>query len=339
MQEIEQQTVMVLGAGNFGTCLAHHLGSLGHKVFLWTRNGQQARKINETHRNPECLSEIALSENITATTDLTQAVFSQCSAIVITIPTQSLRAVLGEIQPLVTLRHLIVSAAKGIEIGSDKLPKEIISDTLGDAIANKAVSLSGPSFAVEVARHLPTAVAVASHDVYRALQAQRLFHAPHFRAYTSDDPIGLEVAGALKNVIALCAGACAGLGFQANSLAGLITRGLAEMTRVGVALGAKPMTFIGLGGVGDLFLTCSSPKSRNYTVGFRLGKGERLEDIMSSVGSVAEGVPTTKSAYHLGNQLGVSIPIITAVYQVLYENRPLEAAYRELLTRNARQEG
>jgi glycerol-3-phosphate dehydrogenase (NAD(P)+) len=252
-------------------------------------------------------------------------------------PTQTMREVLLGIKKFWRPELLLICAAKGIEIGSLKLPTDIISEILGPDVAAKSAFLSGPSFASEIAAHQPTAVAVASRDANRAAWAQELFHAAHFRVYTSDDPIGLEVAGALKNIVAIAAGASVGIGFQMNSRAALITRGLAEITRIGVALGANPLTFKGLGGVGDLFLTCTSEKSRNFSVGFRLGKGEQLENVLKEVG-VAEGVTTAKAAYDLVNKLGVDAPIMTEVYRVLYEGKPIAQAVMDLLTREAKPE-
>ena len=209
---------------------------------------------------------------------------------------------------------------------------------LGDAIGDRSVILSGPSFAVEIMGGQPTCVSLASRDAERCLQAQYLCHTPLFRCYTSDDPVGLETAGALKNVIAIAAGAAAGLGYQQNSQAALMTRGLAEMTRIGLAMGANPITFNGLGGVGDLFLTCTSRKSRNYTVGFRLGQGENLDHIIESVGSVAEGVTTAKAANTLADKLGVDAPIIREVYAVLYKGKDIHDTIIDLLNRTPKPE-
>jgi glycerol-3-phosphate dehydrogenase (NAD(P)+) len=209
---------------------------------------------------------------------------------------------------------------------------------LGADVADNLVALSGPSFAIEVAKRLPTAVTMASLNKDRAVWGQRVFHSPYFRVFTSSDPKSLEVAGALKNIIAIAAGACDGFGYQANSRAALITRGLAEMTRAGVAYGANPLTFNGLSGVGDLFLTCTSQKSRNYRVGYRLGQGEKLENIVQSLGSVAEGVATTKAAYQLSLDMNVDMPITKEVYRVLYEAKPIKEAVLALLNRDAKDE-
>ncbi len=330
--------IVVLGTGNFGTCLAQHLAEQGHSVTMWTRSAEVARSINTAQKNPKYLSMITLSNRISATEKVTADLLKDSDALLIAVPTQTVRQVLTDLKPLLPPSLLIICAAKGIEIGSQLLPVQIIKDTLGAKASNNAVFLSGPSFAAEIIMHEPTAVVVGSYDENRRLLAQEMFHAPHFRTYTSDDPIGLEVAGALKNVIAIASGACSGLGFQGNSRAALLTRGLAEITRIGIALGANQVTFTGLGGVGDLFLTCSSEKSRNFTVGYRLGRGEPLDKVLATVGSVAEGVATAKAAHSLVKQLGVAAPITEQVYQVLYEAKPIVQAVKDLLTRERKSE-
>jgi glycerol-3-phosphate dehydrogenase (NAD(P)+) len=338
MQTPTKESVLVLGAGNFGTCLAQHLATKGHAVTLWAREHEICDGINRQHRNPKYLAEISLSDAVKATTELNGQMIKNYSVIVLAVPTQYLRSVLEKVSAQFPKNALLVSAAKGMEVSTRKLPDQIVSDVLGAEVGENLVALSGPSFAIEVARQLPTAVTMASRNRQRAEWAQEVFHAPFFRVYTSSDVAGLEVAGALKNVIAIASGACEGLGFQANSRAALITRGLAEITRAGVALGANPLTFKGLSGVGDLFLTCTSEKSRNYTVGYRLGKGEKLQAIVETLGSVAEGVATAKSAHQFGNELGVELPITQEVYRVLYEDKPIREAVLALLNREAKDE-
>lgn len=331
------EKILVLGAGNFGTCLAQHLAEKGYQVTMWTRSEEVANTINTSRKNPKYLSTINLSPRLSATNNINEDLMKQSSVVVLATPTQTMRQVLASIKQVWRPELLLICAAKGIEMGSLKLPTDIISDVLGTKVASQSTILSGPSFASEIAAHQPTAVAVASKDLSRAAWAQELFHAAHFRVYTSDDPVGLEIAGALKNVVAIAAGASVGIGFQMNSRAALITRGLAEITRVGAAIGANPLTFKGLGGVGDLFLTCTSEKSRNFSVGFRLGKGEQMDQVLREVG-VAEGVTTAKAAYDLVNKLGVDAPIITEVYRVLYEEKPIAQAVMDLLTREAKPE-
>ena len=329
--------VSIIGAGNFGTCLAQQLATNGHHPIMWARDAQIVSTINTQHYNRRHLREIKLHKNITATSNAKNGITSS-DFLILAIPTQSLRLVLKELKPYIKKSQLVICAAKGIEMNTMALPSQIIEQELGKSISHKSSFLSGPSFAIEVAHGQPTAVTIASSNKTSALMVQNLFHSPNFRAYTSSDHIGIEIAGALKNVIAIAVSASAGLGFQANTQAALITRGLAEITRLGSALGASPLTFTGLGGVGDLLLTCSSVKSRNYTVGYKLGKGEKLKDIVSSLGSVAEGVATAKSAYQLANKLKVRASIISAVYQVLYDQKPIKEVVYELMNSAAREE-
>lgn len=337
MPQSQPNHVLVLGAGNFGTCLAQHLAELGRKVTVWSHLPEIALGINTTRKNPRYLSTITLSDRITATTILSQEIFDSCALVVHVTPLQTMREVLQKIKPFWKPDHILVCAAKGIEIGSLKLPSQLIEETLGPLAAEGAVILSGPSFASEVVIHQPTAVTAASQSAASAECTQRFFHTPFFRVYTSRDPIGLEVAGALKNVVAIATGACRGLGFMDNARAALITRGLAEITRLGVAMGANPMTFKGLGGVGDLFLTCTSEKSRNYTVGLRLGRGDFLQEVLDEVG-VAEGVYTTQAAYLLARKVRVETPIIDEVYHVLYQQKSVREAVRSLTEREAKWE-
>ncbi len=334
----ENGELVILGAGNFGTCLAQHLANQGQQVLLYAREDKVVNSINHQRVNPTYLSNITLSPNISAFSDLSKLSDITPKVVLLVIPTQFMREILISIKEFLKDDTLLIAANKGIEVSNKKLPIEIIADVLGKETARKAVFLSGPSFASEVANKQPTAVSVASNNEQSCLAAQRIFHASHFRTYTSHDPIGLEVAGALKNVMAIAAGACAGIGFEQNSLAALLTRALAEITRVGIKLGANPLTFQGLGGVGDLFLTCSSSKSRNYSVGFRLGKGESIESITNSMVSVAEGVATSKAAKELITELKVDAPIICEVYSVIYEGKPIERAVTDLLTREAKHE-
>ena len=331
------ERILVLGSGNFGTCLAQHLAEKGYHVTIWTRSTEVAEAINTSRKNPRYLSTITLSPRLSATTFINAETMAPISVIVQATPTQTMREVLSLVKPFWRNELLLICAAKGIELGTLQLPSEIIANVLGHETADRAAFLSGPSFASEIVARQPTALSVASKEAASANWAQELFHAAHFRVYTSNDPIGLEVAGALKNVVAIAAGASEGIGFQANSRAALITRGLAEITRIGVAMGANPLTFKGLSGVGDLFLTCTSEKSRNFSLGFRLGKGESIEHALASVG-VAEGFSTAKSAYELSIKIKVDAPIITEVYRVLYEGKPITQAVMDLVTREAKPE-
>jgi glycerol-3-phosphate dehydrogenase len=330
----QDSKVLVVGAGNFGTCLADHLATIGNEVSIWARDASIIKSINSCNRNSRYLKDVALSSNLKGVTELSEETFSQVHVVLMAIPTQHMRSKLQEIKPFLRLEHLIIFVNKGIEISSGLLPSDIAMQELGHDMGARAVFLSGPSFAAEVVKRQPTCVAVASLSQKRAKRTQRLFHAPFFRVYDIQDPTGLEIAGALKNVIAIASGASVGAGFQMNTRAALITRGLAEITRFGIAMGANPLTFAGLSGVGDLFLTCTSEKSRNFTVGYRIGQGEKLDDIIASLGSVAEGVTTTKAAFELARKYNVDSPITDEVYRVLYEDKPIKEAMRALMERD-----
>ncbi|MBM4251188.1 MAG: NAD(P)-dependent glycerol-3-phosphate dehydrogenase [Deltaproteobacteria bacterium] len=329
--------VLVLGSGNFGTCLAQHLAEKGYHVTIWSRSQEVVDSINQAHKNPKYLSTINLSSRLRATKIIDQASVDAMDVVIHATPTQTMREVLTQIAPFWRPGLLLICAAKGLEVGSLELPSQIIGEVLGESVGERAAFLSGPSFASEIMSRQPTAVTAASYSQASAQRVQSLFHSAHFRVYTSDDPVGLEVAGALKNVVAIAAGACVGIGFQMNSRAALITRGLAEIMRFGVALGANPITFNGLSGVGDLFLTCTSEKSRNFSVGHRLGLGQPIDKVLAEIG-VAEGVATAKAAHDLALKLHVDAPITSEVYRVLYENKPIAQAVMGLLTREAKPE-
>ncbi|KAJ8522028.1 hypothetical protein ONZ45_g1395 [Pleurotus djamor] len=328
--------VLIFGAGNFGSCLADHLGDSEHDVYMWTREERIVTHFNQHHRNPLYLKDHAFSENIKAIgPDLPQAGFlSEMDVLIFAIPTQGLRENLKVLHGRLGKEKLplLIFVNKGIEMGTNALTLEIIADTCGQDIARAATFISGPSFAKEIVRRRPTSVSVASFTITEAEKATDVFHQPWFRCYTGEDPIGLELAGALKNVYALAAGMSDGLGYENNTRAMMITRGLAEMTCIGTAFGAEPLTFLGLAGVGDLFLTCSSPTSRNYTVGYRLGQGESLETIIETLGSVAEGVSTAKAVKDIIDELGVKAPIATSIYNVLYEGKDVRTAVSDLMS-------
>eukprot|EP01100_Stratorugosa_tubuloviscum_P004597 TRINITY_DN2152_c2_g1_i1.p1 TRINITY_DN2152_c2_g1~~TRINITY_DN2152_c2_g1_i1.p1 ORF type:complete len:376 (-),score=144.26 TRINITY_DN2152_c2_g1_i1:102-1229(-) len=337
--EYPTEKILVLGYGNFGTCLAFHLAGLKNEVTIWARNTQVVNEINTNHKNTKYMKDILLPENIKAVSEITKEFLNEISVIVLAIPTQHMRVVLKMLKDLeLSTKQLIICTNKGIETETFLLPNAILSDVLGKEIASKSCFLSGPSFACEIVQKLPTAVSVACEDAERASWAQQVFHSPFFRVYTVADPTGVEIAGALKNVVAIASGLCSGLGFHLNTRAALLTRGLNEITTLGVALGANPITFLSLAGIGDLFLTCTSQASRNFTVGYRLGKGETLDDIIRTLGSVAEGVPTTKGAFLLAQKLVVDTPIINQIYAILYEQKPIKEALRNLLTLEKRPE-
>ncbi|KJA25814.1 hypothetical protein HYPSUDRAFT_37294, partial [Hypholoma sublateritium FD-334 SS-4] len=327
--------VLIFGAGNFGSCLASHLGDSQHDVYMWAREEYIVKYFNLNHRNPTYLSDHEFPSTITAVGPAMpdKALINEVDVLLFAIPTQFLRSTLQILRPSLDINNLplLIFVNKGIEVGTHALTLEIIADTCGPDIAKLATFISGPSFAKEIVDRQPTSVSVASFTEEEADKAANLFHQPHFRCYTGTDPVGIELSGALKNVYAIAAGMSDGLGFKNNTRAMIITRGLSEMTRIGTAYGASPLTFLGLAGVGDLFLTCSSSNSRNYTVGYRLGQGEKLDIIMSTLGSVAEGVPTTKGVKQITDELEINAPIADAVYDVLFNGKDTRLAVRELM--------
>ena len=329
-------TVYILGAGNFGTSLAHHLGRMGHEVVLWSREERVVESINNLHVNPKYLHDLELPPSVTASRELEG--MQKAGILLLALPSHALREALQAAKTYATKDKTVVSAIKGMENNTFMFPRQVVGDVWGDALERSTLVLSGPSFASEIAAGHPSCVAMAGQDTERLLIAQKVFHSPKFRTYTSRDPWGLEFAGAFKNIVAIAAGACGGLGFGENSKASLITRGLAEMVRIGCRLGADPMTFYGLGGAGDLFLTCSSIKSRNYQVGYYLGQGLNLKYAMAKLNSTAEGVRTSKALYALAKQHEIDSPIVDEVYLVLHQGKPIADAFQDLINRDAKPE-
>jgi glycerol-3-phosphate dehydrogenase (NAD(P)+) len=325
----------VIGAGSWGTALAHHLAQKGFEVVLWCRECEVAQSIAIKRENPLFLPEIALSERIIPTTNLQEAT-EEKELLLNVVPAQFVRDVWSKIgRPGI----VVVSASKGIEVKTGDLMTQVFEDLYSrDWTEENLAILSGPSFAREVAQGLPTAVAMAAWQEGVAETAAVVFHTTRFRVYTQTDPVGVAVAGAVKNVIAIASGICQGLNLGENAKAALITRGLAEMSRFGIKLGANPFTFMGLAGIGDLVLTCSGDLSRNRRVGIRLGQGEPLEDILKSMNMVAEGVATTKAVVELSEKIGVEMPIASALYKILFQNSsPLEVM-EDLLSRAPKRE-
>ncbi|RMG17110.1 MAG: NAD(P)H-dependent glycerol-3-phosphate dehydrogenase [Deltaproteobacteria bacterium] len=329
--------VTVLGGGSWGTALADLLARKGHATRLWMRSEEVAAAINERHENVRYLKGHALPEALEATTDLPGAL-SGAEAVVVVVPTPAIREVMGRCREAIPTGVPIVAASKGIEQGSLMTVAEILADVLPESLQPYLAFLSGPSFAKEVCAQHPTAVTIAAWWPKIAAEVQALFSAPYFRTYTSHDVVGVEIAGALKNVIAIGAGIADGLGFGHNARAALITRGLAEIQRLGVGMGANPLTFMGLAGMGDLLLTCTGSLSRNRTVGFELGRGKKLATILDELGMVAEGVKTAKSARELAQREGVEMPITEEVYRVLYEDKDPKQAVVDLMTRDLKRE-
>ena len=329
--------IAVIGAGSWGTALGNLLAKKGNLVSMWSYEPEVADSINRLHENTKYMKGIALDQRVQATEHLSEAVTGADVLLNVT-PSQHVRRVLADAVAHMRKDVLVVSASKGIETSTLKTMAEVLAEALPGRAGEHACFLSGPSFALEVARERPTAVAMASYDEDAASRAQQLFQAPYFRVYTNPDVIGVELGGALKNVIAIAAGMATGLQLGHNALAALITRGLAEMARLGVALGADPITFSGLAGMGDLILTCTGELSRNRSVGVALGQGKTIEEILGGMFMVAEGVETTRAAHALAQKTGIEMPIVAEVHGVLFEQRTARAALENLMTREAKPE-
>ncbi len=326
----------VVGAGAWGTALAKVLTDAGHEVCLWSYEPEVADAINERGENPY-LEGIRLPAALTAEADMGRAVRG-AQLVVSVSPSQVVRHVMAEAGAFIDPEALVVSASKGIELGTWLRMDQVLAEVLSPGLTERFSVLSGPSFAREVAMGAPTAVVVASGDQEAAARVQGAFQTPWFRAYTNLDVVGVELGGALKNVVALAAGMSAGLGYGHNTMAALITRGLAEMTRLGVALGARQATFYGLAGMGDLVLTCTGSLSRNRTVGFRLGQGESLDEILADMTAVAEGVKTASGVRELARRHQVEMPITEQVFAIVEEGRSPPEALRALMERDPKPE-
>ncbi|QDG51283.1 NAD(P)-dependent glycerol-3-phosphate dehydrogenase [Persicimonas caeni] len=327
----------VIGGGSWGTALAKLLAENGHDVLVWCHEKPLPAAINEGHENTEYLPGFTLPDNLRATNDIQETIADK-EMIVSVVPSHVLRKVISQVADDIPPATPIVSATKGIENETQMLVSDILEDVLPEYCHPYLVYLSGPSFAKEVAAQKPTAVTVASYNHKLAERVQRVFSNDVFRAYTSTDVVGVEIGGAVKNVIAIAAGAVAGMELGLNSRAGMITRGLHEMSRLAVSIGANPLTLSGLAGMGDLVLTCTGGLSRNRSVGVKLGQGHSLEEIVGGMNMVAEGVKTSKSVHSLSQKLGVEMPICEKVYQVLYEGLSTEDAVTELMSRELKPE-
>lgn len=327
----------VVGAGSWGTALALLLAGKGLPVRLWSYEADVVAEIREHGENRSFLPGFPLPEAVEPTTDLGLAL-EGAHVVVSVSPSQHAGGVLAGALDHLDPEALVVTASKGIEIASLRTMDQVLAELLPAPQHRRLVVISGPSFAAEVADGLPTAVVVASRDGGAALEAQALFQTPSFRVYTNDDVMGVELGGALKNVVALAAGVASGLGFGHNTLAALITRGLAEITRLGLVMGARRSTFSGLAGMGDLVLTCTGDLSRNRTVGTRLGQGEALEDILGDMRAVAEGVRTAPAVRDLARRHGVEMPIVEEVCAILEGVRSPSEAVRSLMLRDPKPE-
>ena len=331
------EKIGVIGGGAWGTALAMLLADKGHQVTLWMYEEDLAEETTRTRENRIYLPGFTLPSSITVTSSLESAVKGS-SILLSVVPSHTVRAVTKQYASFLPKDAIIVSASKGIEIETLMPLSEIFKDVLPKEFHNRLCFLSGPSFAKEVARKMPTAITLASYDAAIGKKAQEILSNAYFRVYTNRDVIGVELAGSLKNVVAIAAGALEGMGFGYNTMAALLTRGLAEMARLGVAMGGNVTTFSGLAGMGDLVLTCTGGLSRNRTLGTRLGKGEKLDDIMMGAKTVAEGVKTAKAARELAKKYRIDMPIVDEVYQILYEGKDPQRALRDLMTRELKAE-
>lgn len=324
----------ILGGGSWGTAIANVLGNKNYEIDFYMRDEKVATQINEKKVNEKYLPDITLSGNINATTDLEKACADK-KYLVFAVPTNAARPVANEIKNFIDPGTVIINLAKGIEENTHLRVSEIIGEVLPE---NPFVALSGPSHAEEVARNVPTAVVAASKDIEVAQIVQDLFLTDMFRVYTNTDLVGVEIGGALKNIIALAAGMNDGLKYGDNTKAMLMTRGTYEMSKLGIKLGANPHTFNGLTGIGDLIVTCTSMHSRNRRCGLYIGEGMKVEDAIKKVGMVVEGIKTTKSAYELSKQYGVEMPITEKLYHVLYEDYDAKKAVLALMRREKKEE-
>ncbi|UCE83696.1 MAG: NAD(P)H-dependent glycerol-3-phosphate dehydrogenase [Deltaproteobacteria bacterium] len=337
MAKESPEAVGVIGGGSWGTALANLLASKGISVFLWVFEEDLCEEMQQTKENSLYLPGVQLSP-LLHPDDSLEAVLADKRILLMAVPSHVHRHVAMQMLDFLKGPVVVISATKGIENESLKTMSAIWQEIMPDSISWEYGVLSGPSFAREVVKKVPTAVTVASESKEVAQEVQELFSTQYFRVYTSTDVIGVEMAGALKNIIALAAGMIDGLGLGHNTRAALMTRGLAEMSRLGTSMGAHPLTFLGLAGVGDLVLTCTGDLSRNRTVGYQLGQGKKLAEILAEMKMVAEGVKTTRSVYNLAQQRGIEMPICDQIYRILYEDQPPEKAVAELMQRELKHE-
>jgi len=334
------EKIAVLGAGSWGSVLAKVLVENGHEVSLWSNSQAQVDELNQKHTNVKYLPDLKYPEALKATTDLMAAV-KDAQTVLFVVPTKVIRLVakqLIEVLEKLGSKPLIVHASKGLELGSHKRISEVILEEIPAKYRSGLVVLSGPSHAEEVARRDITLITAASEDLANAKKVQKLFMNDYLRIYTNTDVIGVETGAAFKNVIAIGAGALHGLGYGDDAKAALMTRGLAEISRLGVSFGADPLTFIGLSGVGDLIVTCTSVHSRNWRAGDQLGQGKSLEDVIANMGMVIEGINTCKAAYELAQQKGIDMPITQAIYNVLYKQADIKEEIASLMQREGKTE-
>jgi glycerol-3-phosphate dehydrogenase (NAD(P)+) len=331
------QDIAVIGAGSYGTCLAMLFGNAGHRVSLWARSADVALDIERTRCNQAYLPNVLLPPTVSVTSDLHTAVAGRRFVVAVT-PSHGVREVLGAASKWFEPGVIVINASKGLEDGTLATIEQIYRDIFPAPIANRATYLSGPTFANEIAAGMPAAIVLAGRDPETTRVAQETLSSIRLRIYTSDDVAGVLIGGALKNVIAISAGVSDGLGLGSNARAALITRGLAEITRIGVAMGAEAATFAGLSGMGDLVLTCSGEASRNRRVGIALGQGRKMTDVLSEMRMVAEGVKTTKVAHELAVKLGTAAPITEVIHAIIYQGMPARDSMIRLTQRALRSE-
>lgn len=334
------EKIAVLGAGSWGTVLANLLTENGHDVTIWAYLQKDTDEINNKHTNEHYLPGLRLNEKLVANTDLAESV-KDADLVLFVVPTNVVRGVAKQLLPILEKtdkKPVIVSAAKGLEVGTYDRVSQVIQSVIPAEQTNGVVVISGPSHAEDTSVKDITTLTAASTNLEAAQYVQHVFANSYFRLYTNQDVIGVEMGAALKNVIAIGAGALHGLGYGDNAKAALITRGLAEISRLGVKMGADPLTFIGLSGVGDLIVTATSRHSRNWRCGNQLGHGEKLQDVLDNMGQVVEGVSTAKVAHELAQKQGVEMPITDAIYAVLYEDKPIKQAITDLMQRESKPE-
>lgn len=336
-KNIEDYKIGVMGAGSWGTALTDLLANKGYKVDLWAYEKEVVEQINTHRENKYFLPGFTLSDNITASNDL-QKVVADKDLVLIVVPSHVMRETTREISGRLSPGTIVVSASKGIENKTHLSMSGVITEMLPEISEHQLAVISGPSFAKEVVKQFPTVVTVASKNSDTADLVQQIFATPYFRVYSSDDLLGVELGGSVKNVIAIAAGVIDGLGLGLNTRAALITRGMTEIRRLGVKLGANPRTFTGLAGFGDLVLTCTGALSRNHSVGKKIGEGKKLKEILAEMRMVAEGVKTAKSVYNLSRKIGVEMPISHETYRILYEDVPPKEAVYRLMTRDLKKE-
>lgn len=330
------EKVIVIGAGSWGTALGLVLAKKGHNVVLWERNEKVAKLLQEERENKRLLPGIKFPNNLKITSKL-DGLLKGIKYVVLSVPSQSLREVIEKISSQIEDETILINTAKGIEVKSGETLSEVIKEEIKGKFHKNIVVLSGPTHAEEVALEIPTAI-VAAGEIERAKKVQELFNTDKFRVYISTDILGVELGGAIKNCLAIGAGIADGMGYGDNAKAALITRGITEMIRFGKALGANEMTFSGLTGIGDLIVTCESRHSRNRFVGEELGKGRKIEEILSSMVMVAEGVSTVKAVNDKIKELNITMPIVMAIYDVIYENADPKEKVVELMTRELKEE-